>query len=54
MVNPLQRKKAAGPIDVTDEGIATVVNPLQSAKAQFPIEVTDEGIVKTPIFEVGH
>ena len=44
-VRPLQQKKAACPILVTEFGIEIDVKPLQQKKAPSPILVTEFGIV---------
>ena len=38
-------EKASSPIEVTLEGMVTLVKPLQTRKAYLPIEVTLEGMV---------
>ena len=48
-VRPLQPKKAALPIEVTELGMVTEVRPLQPEKALFPIEMTELGIVRYEI-----
>jgi hypothetical protein len=44
-VTPLQPENAEFPMEVTLEGIVTLVRLLQLANAEFPMEVTLEGIV---------
>ena len=44
-VSPVQPLNANSPIEVTLEGMVTLVNPVQPENAELPIDVTLEGMV---------